>query len=180
MVIAVRPPRYCCWQRAAAATRRAAQATRRRRSRAPTRAETSGTDTSSSSDTTDGDVDTSLAECAELTELSTKFTQALGSAATGSGAPDLEETAKAYEEFAEEVPEEIRDAFRTVAAAFTTYAEVLKDIDLSAGETPDPETLAEARGCSDGARRHRAHGRERGDRGLGDRELHHRAGSRLS
>ena len=102
--------------------------------------ETSGTDTSSSSDTTD-DVDTSLAECAELTELSTKFTQALGSATTGGGAPDLEETAKAYEEFADEVPEEIRDAFRTVAAAFTIYAEVLKDVDLSSGETPDPEAL---------------------------------------
>ena len=45
------------------------------------------------------------------------------------------------EEFADEVPEEIRDAFKTVAAAFATYAEVLGDIDLSSGATPDPETL---------------------------------------
>jgi len=98
--------------------------------------EQSGADTSSSSDTT------SLADCAELTELSTKFTQALGAAASGSGTPDLEATAKAYEEFADEVPEEIRDAFQTVAAAFTTYAEVLEDVDLSPGDTPDPDTLA--------------------------------------
>ena len=84
----------------------------------------------------------SLADCTELTELSTKFTQALGAATSGSGAPDLEETAKAYEEFADDVPEEVRDAFQTVAAAFTTYAEVLKDVDLGSGETPDPETLA--------------------------------------
>ena len=70
-----------------------------------------------------------------------KFSEALGSATTGSGGPDLEETAKAYEEFADEVPEEIRDAFKTVAAAFATYAEVLGDLDLSAGGTADPENL---------------------------------------
>ena len=100
-----------------------------------------GTDTGSSTDTT-ADAVASLADCTELTELSTKFTQALGAATTGSGAPDLEETAKAYEEFADDVPEEVRDAFQTVAAAFTTYAEVLKDVDLGSGETPDPETIA--------------------------------------
>jgi hypothetical protein len=55
--------------------------------------------------------------------------------------PDLEETAKVYEEFADQVPEDIRDAFRTFAAAFATYADVLKDVDLKPGETPDAETL---------------------------------------
>ena len=84
----------------------------------------------------------SLEGCTELSELSVKFAQALGAASSGTGAPDLDETAKAYEEFADEVPEEIRDAFRTVAAAFSTYAEVLKDIDFSSGEAPDPETMA--------------------------------------
>jgi hypothetical protein len=101
----------------------------------------SGTDTSSSTDTTD-DSDGSLADCQELTALSGKFSEALGSATSGGGAPDLQETAKAYEEFADEVPEEIRDAFRTVAAAFTVYAKVLEDVDLGAGETPDAKTLA--------------------------------------
>jgi hypothetical protein len=96
--------------------------------------ETSGTDTS-------GSDDASLEGCTKLTDLSVKFSEALGAASSGSGAPDLEATAKAYEEFADQVPEEIRDAFRTVAAAFSTYAEVLKDVDLSSGETPDPETL---------------------------------------
>jgi hypothetical protein len=102
----------------------------------------SGTDTSSSTDTTDDDSDGSLAECQELTALSGKFSEALGSATSGGGAPDLQETAKAYEEFADEVPEEIRDAFRTIAAAFTVYAKVLEDVDLGAGETPDAKTLA--------------------------------------
>ncbi len=97
--------------------------------------DTTGTETSDTGD------DVSLEGCTELTELSVKFSEALGSATTGSGPPDLEATAKAYEEFADEVPEEIRDAFKTVAAAFATYAEVLGDVDLSSGETPDPETL---------------------------------------
>ncbi len=101
---------------------------------------TAATDTSGT-ETSDSDDDASLEGCTKLTELSVKFSEALGSATTGSGEPDLEATAKAYEEFADEVPEEIRDAFKTVAAAFATYAEVLGDIDLSSGETPDPDTL---------------------------------------
>lgn len=101
--------------------------------------ETSSTDTSI--DTT-GDGDVSLEGCTELAELSTKFSEALGAASGGTGAPDLQATAKAYEEFADQVPEEIRDAFQTVAAAFGTYADVLEDVDLSSGATPDPDTLA--------------------------------------
>jgi hypothetical protein len=99
------------------------------------------TDTTDSPDTSDSDDDVSLEGCTKLTELSAKFAEALGSATGGSAGPDLEATARAYEEFADEVPEEIRDAFKTVAAAFATYAEVLGDIDLSAGGTPDPDTL---------------------------------------
>jgi hypothetical protein len=102
----------------------------------------SGTDTSSSTDATDTTGDASLAGCTELADLSAKFTQALGAATTGSGMPDLEKTAKVYEDFVDQVPEEIRDAFRTIAAAFSTYADALKDVDLKPGQTPDPETLA--------------------------------------
>jgi hypothetical protein len=40
------------------------------------------------------------------------------------------------------VPDEIRDAYRTVAAAFVDYADVLKDVDLSSGSTPDADTQA--------------------------------------
>ena len=40
------------------------------------------------------------------------------------------------------MPEEIRDAFKTFAAAFATYADALKDVDLKPGQTPDAETLA--------------------------------------
>ena len=101
--------------------------------------DTSSTDTSGMDTTSTGDV--SLEGCTKLTELSVKFSQALGAATTGSGAPDLQATAKAYEDFADEVPEEIRDAFRTIAAAFGTYADVLGDLDLSSGKTPDAKTM---------------------------------------
>jgi hypothetical protein len=101
---------------------------------------TGGTDTTSGTDTSStGDV--SIEGCTELTELSVKFSQALAEASTGAGAPDLQATAKAYEDLADEVPEEIRDAFRTIAAAFGTYADVLGDLDLKSGEAPDPETM---------------------------------------
>jgi hypothetical protein len=108
-------------------------------------AETTAADTTGGTDTTDTDTtstgDVSLEGCTKLADLSVKFSQALGAATTGSGAPDLDATAKAYEDLADEVPEEIRDAFRTIAAAFGTYADVLGDVDLSSGKTPDPETL---------------------------------------
>ena len=101
--------------------------------------DTSSTDTSSVDTTSTGDV--SLEGCTKLTALSVKFSQALGAATTGSGAPDLQATAKAYEDFADEVPEEIRGAFRTIAAAFGTYADVLGDIDMSSGKAPDAKTM---------------------------------------
>jgi len=101
--------------------------------------DTSGTDTSGTDTSGSGDV--SIEGCTELTDLSLKFSQALAEASTGSGGPDLQATAKAYEDFADEVPEEIRDAFRTIAAAFGTYADALGDLDLSSGKTPDPETM---------------------------------------
>jgi len=101
----------------------------------------SGTDTGSSTDATDTDEDASLAGCPELADLSAEFAQALGGATSGSSMPDLEETAKVYEEFADQAPEEIRDALKTFAAAFATYAEAVKDVDLKPGQTPDPETL---------------------------------------
>ena len=100
---------------------------------------TDATDTSGGTDTSS--TEASLEGCTELADLSAKFTQALGAATSGSAMPDLEETAKIYEDFADQVPEEIRDAFRTFAAAFATYADVLQDVDLTPGETPDPETL---------------------------------------
>jgi ABC-type glycerol-3-phosphate transport system substrate-binding protein len=100
-----------------------------------------GTDTGASTDATDTNEDASLGGCPELADLSAKFTEALGAATGGSSMPDLEEVSDVYEEFADEAPEEIRDAVRTFAAAFAAYAEAVKDVDFKPGEAPDPETL---------------------------------------
>jgi hypothetical protein len=112
-----------------------------------TATDTGGTDTSSATDTgatatTTSGGDASFAGCPQLEGLSKKYAQILGAATTGNGKTDFQAIAKAYKSLAEEVPEAIRPAFRTLAEAFTSYAEAFKGIDLSSGKTPDAATLA--------------------------------------
>ena len=81
------------------------------------------------------------AGCQKVADLSVQFGKAL-SAAGASGSTDLEKTAKAYESFAQEVPEEIRESFVTLANAYTQYAVALKGLHLEAGKVPDASTMA--------------------------------------
>ena len=101
-----------------------------------------GTDTGSSTDTTDSVGELSLEACPELNDLSAEVSKALSKATSGSGEADLDAIVDAYDKFADEAPEEIRGAFKTLAEAFGKYMEVLGDIDLSSGETPDPDDVA--------------------------------------
>ena len=101
-----------------------------------------GTDTVSSAATTDTDEDVSFEGCPELNDLAAEVAQALSAATSGSGEADLDAIVDAYDKFADEAPEEIRDAFKTLAKAFGQYAEVLGDIDLSSGETPTADDVA--------------------------------------
>jgi hypothetical protein len=73
-------------------------------------------------------------ECAEFAGLSARLQQAL----TGSGELD----ADAFDELADEVPEEIRDDYEVLAANFRELAEALEGIDLSGGQAPSAEDLA--------------------------------------
>jgi hypothetical protein len=73
-------------------------------------------------------------ECAEFAGLSARLQNAL------SGSGDLD--ADAFDELADQVPEEIRDDYEVLAANFRELAEALEDLDLSSGETPSPEDLA--------------------------------------
>lgn len=73
-------------------------------------------------------------ECAELAGISARLQQAL----TGSG----ELNADAFDELADEVPEEIRDDYEVLAANFRELAEALEGVDLSGGQTPSAEDLA--------------------------------------
>lgn len=79
-------------------------------------------------------------DCQELSNASTAFTQALGAAGSGT---DLGDAADAFEAFADRVPGEIRDDYQTLADAFATYAEALREIDLEPGTAPSPEQAAE-------------------------------------
>ena len=81
------------------------------------------------------------AGCQKVADLSVQFGKAL-SAAGASGSTDLEKTAKAYESFAQEVPEEIRESFVTLANSYAQYAVALKGLHLEAGQVPDVSTMA--------------------------------------
>jgi hypothetical protein len=107
-------------------------------------ADTGTTDTTSSA----SGASASVSGCTNLAALSSKFAQALAASSNSAGNTDLEATAKAYKAFAEQVPEEIRGAFRTVADAFARYAEVFKGLDLQSGKTPDAATLAKLAGAA--------------------------------
>jgi hypothetical protein len=79
--------------------------------------------------------------CAELATLGQKYGEAVAAAGSGGNA-DLQETAKAFAEFAKQVPDELKDDFEALAGVVDVYAEVLADIDVAAGETPSPDQLA--------------------------------------
>jgi hypothetical protein len=83
------------------------------------------------------------AGCQKVADLSVQFGKALSAAgATGSGQTDVQKTAAAYKAFADQVPEEIRGSFQTLASAFALYAKALQGVDLSSGKTPDAATIA--------------------------------------
>ena len=121
----------------AAATTAAAETT--------TGATTAATDTTSTDTTsTAGAAATAglSAGCQKVADLSVQFGKALGAAGADGSNTDLEKTAKAYEEFAKQVPEEIRGSFMTLAEAFGQYAKALQGVDFSSGKTPDAATIA--------------------------------------
>jgi hypothetical protein len=95
--------------------------------------ETSGgeaTETNAGSTTLSG-------ECAELASLGTKIAQAI----TGSNA-NVEQASKLLDQLATKAPDEIKADVQVIAENFSTIAEKMKDLDLSAGGTPSPDDLA--------------------------------------
>jgi hypothetical protein len=108
---------------------------------------TATTDTTGSTDTTSSDNGSSAAglsaSCPKVANLSVQFSKALGAAgAAGKGTTDLATVAETYKAFAEKVPEAIRPAFKTLAAAYAQYAAALKGVDLSSGKMPNAAALA--------------------------------------
>jgi ABC-type glycerol-3-phosphate transport system substrate-binding protein len=101
------------------------------------------TDETTTDDTTmDSDDLGSLAsgECAELIEAGTKLSEAFGAA--GSADSDFDDVSTFFDEFADSAPEEIRADFQILADAWDEYAEIVPELQVEPGETPDPEALA--------------------------------------
>ena len=99
------------------------------------------TTTTTDETTTDDDLgDLASGECADLVESGQKLSQALGA-----GTPtdeDFDDVSRFFDEFADSAPEEIRADFLVLAKAWKVYADVLPDLQVEPGETPDPEALA--------------------------------------
>jgi hypothetical protein len=74
-------------------------------------------------------------KCKELAESAQEF-----QADFTSGDVDFQEAADRFQEFADEVPDEIQDDVQTLADAFSKYADALEGVDLTS-TNPDPAAL---------------------------------------
>ena len=158
--------------------------------------DTTSTDTSSSADTSTESTDTSTEArhvhrehstgtvsddvanaaglskgCKKVANLSIEFSNAIAQASASGSDQDLETTAKAFESFANQVPEEIRDA---VQGDRRRVREVHPG---DQGSRPEARRDAERRRHREadaglaGARQRPGQGRERGRHEVGDRQL---------
>jgi hypothetical protein len=112
--------------------------------------ETEDTDTETTETTETEDTDTTETEteaapdfatsenCQEFAQIGTKISQAF----TGTGTQDFQQVADSFDEFVSAAPAEIKDDFQVIADAYDKIADALQGVDLSAGETPDPQALA--------------------------------------
>jgi hypothetical protein len=79
-------------------------------------------------------------DCQELIESSQALGEALSGANTGA---ELEEASQRFQDFADEVPEEIRGDVQVLADVFEQYVSVFGDLDLQEGEVPTPQQAQE-------------------------------------
>lgn len=75
--------------------------------------------------------------CAELAGISSQLAQSLSGQAG-----DLDDVARAFDEIADEVPDEIKADYEVLAENIGKIAEAVKGVDLQSGETPDAEAIA--------------------------------------
>ena len=104
--------------------------------------ETTATDDMTATDddsetSTDVDLGNLSGECAQFAGISSTLAQSL----SGQDA-NIEDAAKAFDEIADKVPDEIKDDYQVIAENFSKIAEALKGVDLASGQTPSPEALA--------------------------------------
>lgn len=105
--------------------------------------ETAATETTEETTATDTSEETGVSgvlseDCQELIGLAATFAEAFSATTSGQSA-DLEQSQRFFQEFAERVPEEIRDDYRIVA---DNYAKIVKAIE-DAGQLPSQPSQAE-------------------------------------
>ena len=93
--------------------------------------------TDDSETSTDIDLGNLSGECKQFAGISSKLAQSL----SGQDA-NMEDAAKAFDEIADQVPDEIKDDYKVIAENFSKIADALKGVDLTSGQTPSPEALA--------------------------------------
>ena len=93
--------------------------------------------TDDSETSTEIDLGNLSGECAQFAGISSKMAQSL----SGQDA-NIEDAAKAFDEIADQVPDEIKDDYQVIADNFAKIADALKGVDLTSGQTPSPEALA--------------------------------------
>jgi ABC-type Zn uptake system ZnuABC Zn-binding protein ZnuA len=84
-------------------------------------------------------------DCLHLAQLGQKYSKALQAANPANGGDvkaQLSATAKAFQEFANEAPDAVKNDFKVFAAAFTSYADALSGVNLSSGQTPSAADIA--------------------------------------
>jgi hypothetical protein len=95
-------------------------------------------DTTDDGTTTDDSDDPLLFASEDCRELAAAAS-ALGSAFASPGSQV--EGSEAFEELADRIPDEIEDDFQVLAEAYSSYADVIADIDIQPGEVPSAEDL---------------------------------------
>lgn len=89
--------------------------------------------------TTDDDGSFATSECASLVAAASSISQTFSGTGT---TDDVDEARAQFEEFADNAPDEIRDDLQVLAAAYEEFAEVLGDVNIEPGQTPDAEAIA--------------------------------------
>jgi hypothetical protein len=105
-----------------------------------TAAETTGGHTTTTTTEAGGSTTPNFAsgKCRDLAAAVAKISQQFGASAAGGNPQDA---AKEYQAFVDIAPSEIKGDVQTIADAMTKYANALKGVDLSSGQTPSAADL---------------------------------------
>jgi hypothetical protein len=99
--------------------------------------DTESTDTETTDTTeTSGDDFATSENCEEFARIGTQVSEAI------TGSANVDEIKSAFDQLAAAAPDEIKADFETLAQYMGTIAEALQGVDVTAGETPDPQALA--------------------------------------